>query len=71
MAAQKDYSRLGLFLFLVTIVVLATALLFVQRSREREVLDLVTYTDQNVTGRQSPDRDDLCRTAGRGGRLED
>ena len=56
MAAQKDYSRLGLFL--VTIVVLATVLFFVQRSREREVLDLVTYTDQNVTGlgAQSPVR---------------
>jgi phospholipid/cholesterol/gamma-HCH transport system substrate-binding protein len=50
MAAQKDYTRLGLFLFLATIVVLGTVLFFVQRSREREVMSLVTYTDQNVTG---------------------
>jgi len=50
MAAQKDYTRLGMFLFLATIVVLGTALFFVQRSREREVMSLVTYTDQNVTG---------------------
>jgi ABC-type transporter Mla subunit MlaD len=58
MAAQKDYTRLGLFLFLAAIVVIGTGLFFVQQSREREVMELVTYTDQNVTGlgSQSPVR---------------
>jgi ABC-type transporter Mla subunit MlaD len=50
MAAEKDYTRLGLFLLLGTIVALGTVLFFVQRGRERDVLELVTYTDQNVTG---------------------
>jgi phospholipid/cholesterol/gamma-HCH transport system substrate-binding protein len=50
MAAEKDYTRLGLFLFLAAIVVLSTVLFFVQRSRDQEVLPFVTYTDQNVTG---------------------
>ena len=50
MAAEKDYTRLGLFLFLATVVVLGSVLLLVQKSRDREVLSFVTYTDQNVTG---------------------
>jgi phospholipid/cholesterol/gamma-HCH transport system substrate-binding protein/paraquat-inducible protein B len=58
MAAEKDYTRLGLFLFLATVVVLATVLFFVQQRRDREVMKVVTYTDQNVTGltAQSPVR---------------
>jgi len=54
MAAEKDYARLGLFLFVGTIVVLGTVLFFVQRGRERDVLELVTYTNQNVTGLDVP-----------------
>jgi len=50
MAVEKSYARLGLFLVVALVVVLATALFFLQRMREREVLSLVTYTTENVSG---------------------
>lgn len=50
MAAEKSYAGLGLFLVLVLGVVLATALFFIQRMRSRAVIDLVTYTNENVSG---------------------
>ena len=50
MAVEKSYARLGLFLVVALIVVLATAVFFVQRMRTREVLVLVTYTNENVSG---------------------
>lgn len=50
MAVDKSHTRVGLFLVVALAVVLATALLFVQRMRSREVIELVTYTDQNVSG---------------------
>src|SRR5262245_49713913 len=50
MAVEKSYARLGLFLVVVLVVVLATALLFIQRLRSREVIGLVTYTTDNVSG---------------------
>jgi paraquat-inducible protein B len=50
MAVDKDYTRLGLFLALATVVVLGTALFFLQRVRDRPVLEAVTYTDESVTG---------------------
>ena len=50
MAVEKSYARLGLFLVVVLVVVLATALLFIQRMRSREVIDMVTYTTENVSG---------------------
>jgi paraquat-inducible protein B len=50
MAVEKSYARLGLFLVIVIVVILATGLLFIQRMRSREVIDLVTYTQENVTG---------------------
>ena len=50
MAVEKSYARLGLFLVVVLVVVLATALLFVQRWRSRAVIELVTYTNDNVSG---------------------
>ena len=34
----------------VLLVVLATALLFIQRMRSREVIEMVTYTRDNVSG---------------------
>src|SRR4026208_150838 len=49
MAVEKSYARLGLFLVVVLVVVLATALLFVQRWRSRAVIVLVTYTNDNVS----------------------
>ena len=50
MAVEKSYARLGLFLVVVFVVVLATALLFIQRWRSRAVIELVTYTNDNVSG---------------------
>ena len=50
MAVEKSYTRLGLFLVIALVVVLATALLFIQRMRSRQVIELVTYTQENVTG---------------------
>ena len=50
MAVEKSYARLGLFLVVVLVVVLATALLFIQRWRSRAVIELVTYTNENVSG---------------------
>jgi paraquat-inducible protein B len=50
MAVEKSYARLGLFLVVVLVVVLATALLFIQRWRSRAVIAMVTYTTENVSG---------------------
>ena len=50
MAVDKSYARLGGFIVIGLAVILATALLFVQRMRSREVMELVTYTQENVAG---------------------
>jgi len=50
MAVEKSYARLGLFVVIALVVILATALLFIQRMRSREVIELVTYTQENVAG---------------------
>ncbi len=50
MAVEKSYTRLGLFLVIALVVILATGLLFIQRMRSREVIELVTYTQENVAG---------------------
>jgi len=50
MAAEHSYARLGFFLVVVLVVVLATGLLFIQRLRSREVIEAVTYTTENVSG---------------------
>ena len=50
MAVEKSYARLGLFLVIALIVILATGLLFIQRIRRQEVIELVTYTQENVAG---------------------
>ena len=50
MAAEQSYARLGFFLVVVLVVVLATALLFIQRLRSRDVIEAVTYTTENVSG---------------------
>ena len=61
MAVEKSYARLGLFL-VVALVVLATALLFIQRM-SRAVIEMVTYTRDNVSGLDvsSPVRYRGCR----------
>jgi paraquat-inducible protein B len=50
MAVEKSYARLGFFIVVSLIVVLATAVLFIQRMRSRDVIGMVTYTTENVTG---------------------
>lgn len=50
MAVERSYARLGFFIVVGLVVVLATALLFIQRMRSREVLELVTYVRENVSG---------------------
>jgi ABC-type transporter Mla subunit MlaD len=50
MAVEKTHARLGLFLVVALVVVLATAMLFIQRWRSRAVLQMVTYTTENVSG---------------------
>ena len=44
MAVEKSYARLGLFLVVAVVVVLATAMFFLHRTRSREVIAAVTYT---------------------------
>jgi paraquat-inducible protein B len=50
MAVERSYARLGLFVVVAAIVVLATALFFIQRVRTRAVIEMVTYTTENVSG---------------------
>src|SRR5262245_48262348 len=50
MAAEKSYARLGFFVVVSVMVMLATGLFFVQRLRSREVIGLVTYFTENVSG---------------------
>ena len=50
MAVDKSYARLGLFLVIAIVIILATGLLFIQRMRSREVMEIVTYTQENVSG---------------------
>jgi paraquat-inducible protein B len=50
MAVEKSYARLGTFLAVGLVVILATALLFIQRMRSREVIRMVTYISENVSG---------------------
>ncbi len=50
MAAEKSYATLGLFVVVAVIVAVLTGLFFVQRIRSREVIKLVTYFTDNVSG---------------------
>jgi paraquat-inducible protein B len=50
MAVEKSYARLGFFIVVAVVVILATAVLFIQRMRTRAVIALVTYTTENVSG---------------------
>jgi ABC-type transporter Mla subunit MlaD len=50
MGAEKDYSRLGLFVVIGLIVVLSTALFFLQRIRDRPVALATTYTEESISG---------------------
>jgi paraquat-inducible protein B len=50
MSVEKSYARLGFFIVVAVVVVLATAVLFIQRMRNRAVIGMVTYTTENVRG---------------------
>jgi len=50
MAVEKTYTRLGFFIVVALVVVLATAVLFIQRMRSRAVIGMVSYTTENVSG---------------------
>jgi len=50
MAVERSYARLGLFVILTLAVILATATLFVQRLRSPDVIEMVTFTRENVSG---------------------
>ena len=50
MTAEKSYARLGLFIVVTLVVVLATAGFFIQRLRSRPAIAIVTYTRENVSG---------------------
>jgi phospholipid/cholesterol/gamma-HCH transport system substrate-binding protein len=49
-AVEKSYARLGFFLVVALVVVLATALLFIQRLRRQAVIEVVTYIPEDVGG---------------------
>lgn len=50
MAVEKSYTRLGLFIVISLIVVLATVVLIIQRLKRHEVILMVTYTMEDVSG---------------------
>jgi phospholipid/cholesterol/gamma-HCH transport system substrate-binding protein len=50
MAVEGSYARLGFFIVVILIVVLATGALFIQRLKSREAIAMVTYTNENVSG---------------------
>jgi phospholipid/cholesterol/gamma-HCH transport system substrate-binding protein len=50
MAVERSYARLGLFLVVALVVVLASSLLFIQRLRSRTAIEFVSYTTENVSG---------------------
>lgn len=50
MPVEKSYTRLGFFIVVVLIVVLATAVLFIQRLKSNAAIGMVTYTREDVSG---------------------
>lgn len=50
MAVDKSYARLGLFLLVTLVVVVGTALFFIYRMEQRAAIEMVTYSDGNVSG---------------------
>jgi paraquat-inducible protein B len=49
MAVEKSYARLGFFVVLALIVILATAVFFIQRLKRHAKIDMVTYVTENVS----------------------
>jgi hypothetical protein len=50
MAVEKSYARLGFFIVVTALVILATAVVFIQRLKSRPAMSMVTYTTENVFG---------------------
>ena len=50
MAVEKSYARLGFFMVLTLVLLLVTAVFFIQRLKKRPAIGLVTYTTDNVFG---------------------
>ena len=50
MAVEKSYARLGFFMLVALVVVLATGVFFIERMKKRPAIPLVTYTTENVFG---------------------
>jgi hypothetical protein len=50
MPVEKSYARLGFFIFVTLLVVLLTAVFFIQRLKRRPAMGMVTYTTENVFG---------------------
>ena len=50
MATEKSYTRLGFFILVTLVLVLATAVFFIQRLKSRDSIAMVTYTTENVFG---------------------
>lgn len=50
MATHKSYARLGSFVVIGVVVMIATGLFFAQRMRSRDVIPMVTYVTENVSG---------------------
>ena len=50
MASEKSYASLGFFIVVTLIVVLVTAVFFIERLKNRASIGMVTYTRENVFG---------------------
>jgi ABC-type transporter Mla subunit MlaD len=50
MPAEKSYARLGFFIVVTLVVVLVTAVFFIQRLKSHAAIGMVTYTTENVFG---------------------
>lgn len=50
MPVEKSYARLGFFIVVTVVVVLATSVFFIQQMKQRPAMGMVTYTTENVFG---------------------
>jgi ABC-type transporter Mla subunit MlaD len=50
MAVERSYARLGFFIVITLVVILVTAVFFIQRLKRRPTIGMVTYTKDNVYG---------------------
>jgi hypothetical protein len=50
MPVEKSYARLGFFMLVTLVVLLVTAVFFIQRMKRRPAMAMVTYTTENVFG---------------------